>query len=197
MVCERELRLVRNRYFLTHRQLTMKPTRNNIYCKDCGKSKMLFESEKKANNFIKFNGAEIESECGYSPQRSYYCVLCGGWHVTSQKEPLYKKTRTEKTIELYEQEQENIKLMKERNAEIKKERGKEKDRILNFIEKQLLILETIRRKETVDKCHEITDTIIENFEFLDNYGGSQKKREQLALKFNALLIEIENSKTNE
>jgi ssDNA-binding Zn-finger/Zn-ribbon topoisomerase 1 len=34
----------------------MKPTRNRVMCPDCGKAKMLFESEKKAKRFIEWNG---------------------------------------------------------------------------------------------------------------------------------------------
>ena len=45
---------------------------------------MLFESEKKADTFMKFNSSDIEEETGYSPTRSYYCVYCGGFHVTSK-----------------------------------------------------------------------------------------------------------------
>lgn len=61
----------------------MKPTKNRVFCRDCNKTKMLFETEKKANNFIAFNKEEIEAESGYAPERSYFCLFCGGWHVTS------------------------------------------------------------------------------------------------------------------
>jgi hypothetical protein len=63
----------------------MKPTRNKVYCYGCHRSKMLFESEAKANNFIKFNSDEIKDETGVAPVRSYYCAYCGGYHVTSCK----------------------------------------------------------------------------------------------------------------
>ncbi len=63
----------------------MKPTRNKVYCYGCHRSKMLFESEAKANNFIKFNANEIKDETGVAPVRSYYCAYCGGYHVTSCK----------------------------------------------------------------------------------------------------------------
>lgn len=66
----------------------MKPTKNKIFCRNCDRYKMLFETEKKANYFIKFNQEEIQEEAGYSPQRSYFCLFCGGWHVTSIKEEI-------------------------------------------------------------------------------------------------------------
>lgn len=61
----------------------MKPTKNLYYCLDCGRTKMLFESQKKADNFIKFNRDAFEEEGKKVPVRSYYCPVCGGWHVTS------------------------------------------------------------------------------------------------------------------
>lgn len=44
---------------------------------------MLFEEKKNADNFIRFNKDEIFEENGKAPVRSYYCVFCSGWHVTS------------------------------------------------------------------------------------------------------------------
>ena len=64
----------------------MKPKKNRIFCRDCNKYKTLFESESKADNFIKFNHEEIEACSGHAPSRSYYCRSCVGWHVTSKKE---------------------------------------------------------------------------------------------------------------
>lgn len=61
----------------------MKPTKNLFYCFDCGRTKMLFVSQKKADNFIKFNKDAFEAEGKKVPVRSYYCEACGGWHVTS------------------------------------------------------------------------------------------------------------------
>lgn len=60
----------------------MKP-KNRVYCYGCQKSKMLFDTQKKAENFIKYNTEGILEENGKAPVRSYYCELCGGYHVTS------------------------------------------------------------------------------------------------------------------
>jgi hypothetical protein len=46
---------------------------------------MLFDTQKKADNFIQFNKEGIEEENGKAPVRSYYCELCGGYHVTSSR----------------------------------------------------------------------------------------------------------------
>ena len=52
----------------------------------CLRPKMLFESEEKARNFIKFNAGEISERSRHVPVRGYYCQFCGGWHVTSADE---------------------------------------------------------------------------------------------------------------
>lgn len=59
----------------------MKP-KHRVMCLDCGKLKILFDSESKANNFIKFNAEEIPH--GHL-LRSYYCISCCGWHVSSHE----------------------------------------------------------------------------------------------------------------
>lgn len=61
----------------------MKPTKNRVYCYGSQRSKMLFESKAKADNFIAYNSEGIMEENGKAPVRSYYCELCGGYHVTS------------------------------------------------------------------------------------------------------------------
>ena len=61
----------------------MRPTKNRVYCYGCQRSKMLFESKAKADNFIAYNSEGIMEENGKAPVRSYYCELCGGYHVTS------------------------------------------------------------------------------------------------------------------
>ncbi len=61
----------------------MKPLRNQIFCYGCKKHKMLFETQAKADNFIRYNSEGILEENGKAPIRSYYCEICGGYHVTS------------------------------------------------------------------------------------------------------------------
>lgn len=61
----------------------MKPIRNKIFCYGCRKHKMLFETQAKADNFIRYNSEGILEENGKAPVRSYYCEMCGGYHVTS------------------------------------------------------------------------------------------------------------------
>ena len=70
----------------------MRPTRNKIHCPECGRTKMLFESESKALNFMKFNNEKIKEETGKAPVRAYYCKSCGGYHLTSNV--IEKKTKS-------------------------------------------------------------------------------------------------------
>ena len=78
---------------------TMKPIKNRVYCIDCGRSKQLFETEKQADNFIKFNSEEIMETEEKAPVRSYFCPSCGGWHVTSSPVAFGGPTRSERMIE--------------------------------------------------------------------------------------------------
>ena len=86
----------------------MRP-KNRIYCRECGRSKLVFETEKKSLNFIKFNADEILEETGRAPTRAYYCQCCGGYHVTSQEAYNKPYTRTERIIEVYQKEREVLK----------------------------------------------------------------------------------------
>jgi hypothetical protein len=119
---------------------------------------MLFETEKKAENFIKFNKEEIEFESGYSPQRSYYCVFCGGWHTTSLKEKL-NLSRNERMFEQYIQEKETI-ITKNNKPENKEDKNKKiknlenKVKEMNISQKEMFFLENIdnTKKEIEQLC---------------------------------------------
>lgn len=82
----------------------MKPIKNRVFCPECGRAKMLFESREKALNFIKFNKEEILEETGFAPKRCYYCDACGGWHLTSRDEKERTVSFTRKIIRDYKRE---------------------------------------------------------------------------------------------
>lgn len=77
----------------------MKPVNNRIYCIGCRHTKMLFETESNANNFIKFNASEFDDD-GKVPVRCYYCAFCCGWHVTSMEEGERSKASEERDARL-------------------------------------------------------------------------------------------------
>ena len=86
------------------RNKNMAKPKNKIFCRDCNRPKILFETEKKAELFIKYNADEIaeHNRKGKKPIRSYYCQLCGGWHVTSSPVSDSKRyTLTDKVLSLY------------------------------------------------------------------------------------------------
>ena len=76
-----------------------KPRRNRVMCPDCGRAKMLFESESKAENFIKWNGDDIDTHG--DGLRAYYCPACCGWHITHKKHRKSYDHRTDELIEAY------------------------------------------------------------------------------------------------
>ena len=77
----------------------MKPKNNRVWCPDCGRPKMLFETESKAKNFIKWNGEEIDSHGG--ELRPYYCPGCCGWHISSKEHKNSYDHHTDDLISAY------------------------------------------------------------------------------------------------
>lgn len=71
-----------------------------VMCPDCGRAKMLFETEKKALDFLKWNGKDI-----YVPEgrelRPYYCPSCCGYHITSKPHKASYDDRTTHLLEAY------------------------------------------------------------------------------------------------
>ena len=75
-----------------------KPKNNRIMCPDCGKPKMLFATEKEAQNFIKWNSSEMEHG---QTLRPYYCPACCGYHISHKKHFGGFDKRTDNMIEDY------------------------------------------------------------------------------------------------
>ena len=88
-----------------------------MFCRECHRTKILFDSESKANNFIRFNADEIEECNGYAPKRSYYCIVCGGWHVTHKIANPQKVSVSEQRMSAY---QESRQRLRQQRAELKR-----------------------------------------------------------------------------
>ena len=72
--------------------MTIKP-KNRVYCVLSQRSKMVFKTKEEADRFIKFNTANPEEwDEGKVPIRSYYCVGCGGYHVTSKRDKVHEES---------------------------------------------------------------------------------------------------------
>ena len=92
----------------------MKPKHNRRFCIGCHHDKMWFETQSKADNFLKFNKDSIAAVSGKAPTRSYYCSFCCGWHVTSIDDVEMAKERDERDEQLWE-------TIKRKNAKLKKQ----------------------------------------------------------------------------
>lgn len=95
----------------------MKPKHNRRFCIGCHHDKMWFETQAKADNFLKFNRDSIAAVSGKAPTRSYYCSFCCGWHVTSIEDVAMAKERDERDEQLWE-------VIKRKNAKLKKKSEK-------------------------------------------------------------------------
>lgn len=132
----------------------MKPTKSKVFCRDCERSKMLFETEKKADNFIKFNKEEIEAESGYAPQRSYYCLFCGGWHLTSIKDKigLSKKEQILKQKRLDKEKSKVTKLLSQEDSKIQNIiRNKRRSEILKGLESEIKEMDDAQKEKFFSK----------------------------------------------
>jgi len=67
-------------------------------CPDCGKQKMLFETERKAQHFLRWNADEIP---GGENLRPYYCKACCGWHLTHVRHRKRYDSRMDERITMF------------------------------------------------------------------------------------------------
>ncbi len=136
----------------------MKPTKNIVYCRNSNRKKMLFESEGKANNFIKFNSSEIKAESGYAPERSYFCLFCGGWHVTSMKE----KWGLTKNEQIFQE------LVKSKSCfTVKSNKKNEIDKLKSELEKKINEMDNVQRFNFISNNIEMLKNEIEKIKASD------------------------------
>ena len=107
----------------------MKPTKSLVYCYGCNRRKMLFTTQEKADNFIKFNKEEILDEKGRAPVRSYYCRLCNGYHVTSNPSLTEGEIRDKSDEKLLQDVIKCIEIEKACKIKKKVEKGLKEDRV--------------------------------------------------------------------
>jgi len=157
---------------------------------------MLFETEIKAQAFMRFNNEEIESVNGYAPIRSYFCLVCCGWHLTSNIGEAYISHKTEKALEEYE----NTKRLKEERKTAKMIQEKEKK---EFLETFICIAEnniqTIEfSKDHISKYASLIDetaTLLENIKSIKaNFKGSTQKKREIEIKLHLLAETFRNSR---
>lgn len=105
------------------------------------RTKILFETERKAENFIRFNSAEIAEQSGYSPVRSYYCIVCDGWHVTSVKDAGKIPDRAAAVVEEFKKAKQLKAEAKERRSALRKEWRDKQEEVLSRIRQNVLTIE--------------------------------------------------------
>lgn len=84
----------------------MRPNdKNRIMCPDCGRPKMQFESERKAQDFIKWNADDFPQ--GGDSLRVYYCKACCCWHISHKQYSKGYGTQLNHKIEAFKQQRGN------------------------------------------------------------------------------------------
>lgn len=168
----------------------MKPTRNNVFCKESMRTKILFENQKKADNFIKFNAEDIAQESGYKPIRSYYCEFCAGWHVTSKKENSHIISRTEKVLDYYHLDNERRKIVNQRNKEVRALNAPEEKRHFEIIQNQIDAINEFLTKGSDDHDDEYyfdcLNMAYSSLKIVRQFAGKDKKKNIIEEKLNKL-----------
>lgn len=133
---------------------------SRIFCIVCKKPKLLFASEQKADNFIRFNAEEIAKENEKVPVRSYYCKACGGWHVTSS--PKRQFIRKKNQVQASENP-----IPKEPIYDWKKHR--------KIVDDAVGKVWTARLQRRYDDCYELMERAYLEVEKAEKYGGDEEK----------------------
>lgn len=68
---------------------------------------MLFETERKANGFIRWNGDELHVPEGCE-LRAYYCPSCCGWHISHQRHKEHYDRQTDNLINAFERSRTSV-----------------------------------------------------------------------------------------
>jgi hypothetical protein len=170
----------------------MRPSKNKRYCHDCGRKKQVFETEKKAEIFIKFNSNDIELENGYAPKRSYFCVACGAWHITSKENDFHGKSFAEKVLEKYTIEKEK----KEINRKLQLIEGQKKQEINNKLQLVESKINNLLKKQYGNdalKYKEILNYAFNKFRLVKESDlGNQDRKNRIEHQLSEIKFAIEN-----
>ena len=152
----------------------MKPTQNSYFCIDCNRPKMVFSSKEKAERFIDFNADEINEETGRRPVRAYYCIACGGWHITSHEAVPQKRSLVERYF--YEKD-ELIGLMNSLGLKVWS-----KNTIVNNISIHVgnFYHQVEQNIINVEACQQTADNLIKIFDYISHTSMKTTKEIQKA-----------------
>lgn len=161
----------------------MKPTKNRIYCGEFGRVKMLFDTESKADNFIRFNSKDIIDKNGKTPVRSYYCKVCGGWHVTSKESfDEEKYGLVDKVVSVYNMSTSTRKPYHSNMSQI-----------------DLMLLQAKRQlaKKEYEECKNTLGLVKNGIDDLPSYCKEQKQFEEFLIRYKKYDLELERKTKNE
>lgn len=149
----------------------MKPKNNSYWCPDCNRPKMRFDTEKKAQNFIKYNGSDILKEGQTIDQiRVYYCPSCCAYHITTKPHKKSYDNRTDILINNYKKDKANRAIL---------------SRLLKTDEEIIKDIRKEAQKASVTSVRELKQIITEYFAYHSHYN--LKKQEEIRHKINLLL----------
>lgn len=132
--------------------------KNRVFCRECSRPKMLFESEKKAQLFMKYNNEDFDAENRQVPVRAYYCEACCGWHLTHITDPLTGPSKTEQAIKRMRTSINMNRESKKRTSAIRSEISNKVVSQLAIIDKHIANNENTEAKKLIDELLEMNKT---------------------------------------
>lgn len=139
----------------------MKPSKNRVFCVDCRRTKMVFDTEKKALLFIKFNSNDIELENGFSPSRAYFCIACGGYHLTSKPDFENFISPTEILLQKRVQENKDIYLTRFQSKDVIEAKKEELKELFQKMHNDIYTIENLLNHGI--QCVDLFNTLLFNW----------------------------------
>lgn len=168
----------------------MKPKKNHNFCVACRRRKMLFESKEEADRFIAYNRDEMLKGRRKAPVRSYYCEICGGWHVTSNPSKEDAKRLDERDKALADEVDKRVK------ANMKPQKKIEKRKLtLTEVDNKFDMAERLMTKGCLDDAErnliECKESLKYHRLFKKSIGDKLMKREYRLTKLSEKLKELQ------
>ena len=166
----------------------MKP-KIRYFCVACQRPKMLFDTQDEADRFIAYNRGDILRGRRKAPIRSYYCEICGGWHVTSNPSKEDAKRLDERDKALAEEVDKKVK------ANLKPQKKIEKRKFtITEVDNKFDLAERLMTKGTLDDAErhltECKESLKYHRLFKKSVGDKLMKREYRLTKLSEKLKEL-------
>lgn len=175
----------------------MIPVKYRIFCPAAGRAKMSFESEKKANTYLKFNAQDYLEKKGVELARTYYCDSCFLWHVTSSKVKYnLQQSLTDRTIDAYKEVKEKRALLNVQNRELRKiARKATADALSDFEEKISIIRKMIKgNRDPLETNESVRDALAELRTISEKFVVNEKKYLKIETMLKNFLQKVNEAK---